>query len=1326
MRIVIFFLLLYCIDLSGQLTSNLSAYYKLDETSGVSVYNAIGGGKITGTVTNADVGVDGKLSNALDFDGSGDAVTLKDTITLQGYNSKMSFSCWIYLRAYPAVRYHIIGGETQSLGLTITPSGALKAWAIGAYDAVESSLTVPLNQWTFVGMSWVSTPAGVKDSINYQINGTYEQVLSVSTSFSVKSGASSMYIGALNGDGSTYCINAILDEIGIWKGVSLDESKFDSLYNSGAGLSYPFAFIPPEQTQTEDRKNKILFLQNYYAEKIVPYTIPNIPPSLISGIYDIIGPEDYDGVCESGEDWVTDADCISDVWNLAPLRKIRDSSDYSTVYHIDPDANDVAEDGSVAHPYNSLNDITLANNIAVLFKRGTVYDHGTTINVSQSDILFGSYGSLSQPQAQIIRENANQRVFYITGASLKTFRDLYISNPYPSENTRPVSQGNTAALDVSDNVEIDVFNCEMRYGWFGFRSVGIANKIRVINCNIHDVLTEGCWLRASNYIEVRFTKLYNNNAFWFDQPLRDTEFGANTGSTGDGLELSGHWKQGLIANNLIDRGTTGNKSTIMYHNDPVENPSHQGSITAYNILVSPRNEQYDDEHLVVGPNFNSIFINNLCIASPYSSTKPNGMALLYPGSTIAGNVFKGFTRGIWNGSGRVMANNTFIDNDYCVYTTGSITIPVWANNITYGNTNVFSSGITVTSNQNNLSSNPLFNPIDTNGFEILANSPAIGAANSVLYRDYDIYGTEITLPQDIGAYTYTGPRVLLIGNSVMSPIDDLFIADGDNYDVSSIAVSGHTIVQQTAEWNKLSAVVKASYDYIIVMVGLNDPGASPYIANYQTLINSINAGKKVGAKVIASTMTPADPSLVNPTKWYALNAAIMGLGSTPITGIDVRTNRSTLDMDADNNMYLDDAYDSGDGIHPNNAGDQLIKDNFLEILDNLEGQIPLPSDFTVYNNWDFETEALGEWTNAEILNYFNVSEVFYPHGNASIVGDVINGETTKVLRMNHAAMQTGDGFEINVKLDDDYNELWLSYNWKFDPEFNSTHGGKLPGLGGSPVNWASDLSCPTGSEGFRAHNLFEYSGWIVSYHYDRTTGTCPWAVNQDSVVMNFGNWYNVTQRLVLNTFTGGVANADGIKEVWIDGKLALKETNLKLMGVEHDTLKIDAFRLTHFYGGSTTPYLPIRNTYALIDNIKVYIPANDPIYGTRGTHGNNTIISTPDEITDRTFHYDYFINTEQVISQPNSLCINRTYLIDAGAGNTVTFTAASTGTYIGSQDYMYFFDGNQTDSPSLYIAEGPRNVNGLTVTSTGRYMYLRYVTSNDATATGWTGSITFE
>jgi len=125
------------------------------------------------------------------------------------------------------------------------------------------------------------------------------------------------------------------------------------------------------------------------------------------------------------------------------------------------------------------------------------------------------------------------------------------------------------------------------------------------------------------------------------------------------------------------------------------------------------------------------------------------------------------------------------------------------------------------------------------------------------------------------------------------------------------------------------------------------------------------------------------------------------------------------------------------------------------------------SEFTVYSVWSFEGESIGEYTDAEIAEDFNY-DALYPYNSASIVVDKIKGVDTKVMCIKHPSNTLGNGFEMVVNLGTEYNEIYLSYNWKFSNEFNSTEGGKLPGLGGLP-DFGSN--CPSGKEGFRAHNM---------------------------------------------------------------------------------------------------------------------------------------------------------------------------------------------------------------------------------------------------------------
>mgnify|MGYP000932539476 CR=1 FL=1 len=380
--------------------------------------------------------------------------------------------------------------------------------------------------------------------------------------------------------------------------------------------------------------------------------------------------------------------------------------------------------------------------------------------------------------------------------------------------------------------------------------------------------------------------------------------------------------------------------------------------------------------------------------------------------------------------------------------------------------------------------------------------------------------------------------------------------------------------------------------------------------------------------------------------------------------------------------------------------------------------------FNILKQWNFENRSTGTYTDAMVGQDFNHT-VLFSHNTASIVNDQINGSSTKVMRIKHPANTVSNGFEMNVNLEKDYNELWLSFNWKFGNEFNSTHGGKLPGLGGLPD---FGTYCPVGEDGFRCHNLFKWGNRISSYHYDRTTGICPWAVDEDSVFMTNGTWYNITQRLVMNTFTNGVANADGIKEVWINGKLVLQERNLKLMTTNRSDMKIDAFRLANFYGGSGSAYLPKTEGYTYIDNIKVFLPLNDPIVGTRNVHNASTIISTPDPASNESFYYDRLITSAGTLSNTQypstySSCIDEAYLIDAGANNRVKFEIK--GGALGGNDYLFFYDGNKSNAKLIHVIKGSSSNLVKTITSSQRYLFIRFSSSEDVGSTGWTGTISF-
>lgn len=153
--------------------------------------------------------------------------------------------------------------------------------------------------------------------------------------------------------------------------------------------------------------------------------------------------------------------------------------------------------------------------------------------------------------------------------------------------------------------------------------------------------------------------------------------------------------------------------------------------------------------------------------------------------------------------------------------------------------------------------------------------------------------------------------------------------------VNNQAVPANTILQQQTIWS--ADANKATYDWIVIAVGANDlapaESAATALTRYQTLVNTINAGRKTSAVTITATMTSLRQRLIDVyggtdgpiayQKWLDMNTAIMGSGSNAITGVNYQTNVHTTALN-DGNGNLASAYDYGDHVHSNNSGRSII------------------------------------------------------------------------------------------------------------------------------------------------------------------------------------------------------------------------------------------------------------------------------------------------------------------------------------------------------------------------------------------------------------------
>lgn len=205
----------------SSLLTDINSYWKLDEASG----NAIDSvsaftGTINGDVTN---NVAGKINTAFQF-GSGTGFLNCSTIFS---SSVFSFSAWVYRNA-TGILFLVIGGSTGAgaVGFEIDTDDIIKLVKEG-YGGLYQGLTpVPATTWTHIAVTYDA--AGL---VQIYLNGTLDDS---GTDLQTLSWGD-ITIGRFN---AASCDGRI-DEVGIWSRV-LTGAEITTLYNGGAGLSYPF------------------------------------------------------------------------------------------------------------------------------------------------------------------------------------------------------------------------------------------------------------------------------------------------------------------------------------------------------------------------------------------------------------------------------------------------------------------------------------------------------------------------------------------------------------------------------------------------------------------------------------------------------------------------------------------------------------------------------------------------------------------------------------------------------------------------------------------------------------------------------------------------------------------------------------------------------------------------------------------------------------------------------------------------------------------------------------------------------------------------------
>ncbi len=208
-------------------------------------------------------------------------------------------------------------------------------------------------------------------------------------------------------------------------------------------------------------------------------------------------------------------------------------------------------------------------------------------------------------------------------------------------------------------------------------------------------------------------------------------------------------------------------------------------------------------------------------------------------------------------------------------------------------------------------------------------------------------------------------------------------------------------------------------------------------------------------------------------------------------------------------------------------------------------------------------------------------------GRARLIPDPVRpyAMAQQVLQMRYPAGKIGpqeSGGQFLVSLLPQ-REYYLEYRVFFQPGFDFTRGGKLPGLTGGGSKYTGGRPTDDG-KGWSARYMWRAGGKAVVYFYHFGQNGKYGDDLPLGVTFIPGNWYTLTQHVVVNT----PGSRDGRLEVWVDRRPVLTCKDLVLRGPQAgDAGLVDSFYFSTFHGGSTPEFAPSRDCYACFDDFRI-------------------------------------------------------------------------------------------------------------------------------------------
>lgn len=199
------------------------------------------------------------------------------------------------------------------------------------------------------------------------------------------------------------------------------------------------------------------------------------------------------------------------------------------------------------------------------------------------------------------------------------------------------------------------------------------------------------------------------------------------------------------------------------------------------------------------------------------------------------------------------------------------------------------------------------------------------------------------------------------------------------------------------------------------------------------------------------------------------------------------------------------------------------------------------------------------------------------------------GRDSSGVRVRYMGMDLGSERTVfSCPLPEKGLEYTLTYDVKFEKDFQFVKGGKLHGLGPDRVMSGGDGIVP---EGWSARVAFRKDGGVETYVYNQgQRGDYGQIDRAQDFKFETGRFYKVSLYVKLNS---SAAASDGIVRLWIDGKQLVERTNIRYRAVDGDKALISRVLFSTFHGGGTPEWAPkdasgkFTSVYADFDNFVV-------------------------------------------------------------------------------------------------------------------------------------------